>query len=120
MQVFKFGGASVKDADGVRNVLEVLKQFPNQKLAIVVSAMGKMTNTLERLAKAFFYKTENPETILDEVKKYHIDICHQLFSSSTHPIFIELENTFVELYWAIEDEPTHGFDFEYYQIAVGF
>jgi aspartate kinase len=117
MQVFKFGGASVKDADGVRNVLEVLKQFPNQKLAVVVSAMGKMTNTLERLAKAFFYKTENPETILDEVKKYHIDICHQLFSSSTHPIFIELENTFVELYWAIEDEPTHGFDFEYDQIV---
>ena len=117
MQVFKFGGASVKDAEGVKNVAEVLKQFPNQKIAVVVSAMGKTTNSLERLAKAFFYKTENAEIILEEIKKYHLDICHHLFANSSHPIFIELENTFVELYWAIEDAPTHGFDFEYDQIV---
>ena len=117
MQVFKFGGASVKDAEGVKNVAEVLKQFPNQKIAVVVSAMGKTTNSLERLAKAFFYKTENAEIILEEIKKYHVDICHHLFANSAHPIFIELENTFVELYWAIEDEPTHSFDFEYDQIV---
>jgi len=117
MQVFKFGGASVKDAEGVKNVAEVLKQFPNQKIAVVVSAMGKTTNSLERLAKAFFYKTENADLILEEVKKYHLDICHHLFANSSHPIFIELENTFVELYWAIEDEPTHSFDFEYDQIV---
>ena len=49
MQVFKFGGASVKDAEGVKNVAEVLKQFPNQKIAVVVSAMGKANNSLERL-----------------------------------------------------------------------
>ncbi len=117
MQVFKFGGASVKDSEGVKNVAEVLKQFPNQKIAVVVSAMGKTTNSLERLAKAFFYKTESAEIILEEVKKYHVDICHHLFANSSHPIFIELENTFVELYWAIEDEPTQGFDFEYDQIV---
>ena len=117
MQVFKFGGASVKDAEGVKNVVEVLKQFPNQKIAVVVSAMGKTTNSLERLAKAFFYKTENADIILEEVKKYHLDICHHLFANSSHPIFTELENTFVELYWAIEDEPTHSFDFEYDQIV---
>jgi len=117
MQVFKFGGASVKDAEGVKNVAEVLKQFPNQKIAVVVSAMGKTTNSLELLAKAFFYKTENAEIILEEIKKYHLDICHHLFANSSHPIFIELENTFVELYWAIEDEPTHSFDFEYDQIV---
>jgi aspartate kinase len=117
MQVFKFGGASVKDAEGVKNVAEVLKQFPNQKIAVVVSAMGKTTNSLERLAKAFFYKTENADIILEEVKKYHLDICHHLFANASHPIFIELENTFVELYWAIEDEPTHSFDFEYDQIV---
>jgi aspartate kinase len=83
----------------------------------VVSAMGKTTNSLERLAKAFFYKTENADIILEEVKKYHLDICQHLFANSSHPIFIELENTFVELYWAIEDEPTHSFDFEYDQIV---
>lgn len=117
MQVFKFGGASVKDADGIKNVAEVLKKFPNQKIAVVVSAMGKTTNALERLAKAFFYKTENAEVILEEIKTNHFVICKQLFGNDTHPIFTELENTFVELYWAIEDEPTHGFDFEYDQIV---
>jgi aspartate kinase len=117
MQVFKFGGASVKDADGVKNVVEVLKQFPDQKISVVVSAMGKTTNALERLTKAFFYKIENAEAVIEEIKKYHFDICQQLFPSTTHSIFTELENTFVELYWAIEDEPTHGYDFEYDQIV---
>ena len=117
MQVFKFGGASVKDAGGVKNVAEVLKQFPSQKISVVISAMGKTTNALERLAKAYFYKTENAESILEEIKAYHIDICNHLFPSTSHPIYNELENTFVELYWAIEDEPTQGFDFEYDQIV---
>ncbi len=117
MQVFKFGGASVKDAEGVKNVVEVLKQFPDQKISVIVSAMGKTTNALERLAKAYFYKTENADAILEEIKKYHLDICHQLFPNNAHAIYTELENTFVELHWAIEDEPTHGFDFEYDQIV---
>jgi aspartate kinase len=117
MQVFKFGGASVKDADGVKNVAEVLKQFPDQKISVVISAMGKTTNGLERLAKAYFYKTENAESILEEIKGYHFSICNQLFSNLSHPIYNELENTFVELYWAIEDEPTQSFDFEYDQIV---
>lgn len=117
MQVFKFGGASVKDAEGVKNVAEVLKQFHGQKITIVISAMGKMTNALERLANSFFNKTENAESVLEEIKKYHLDICQQLFPSASHSIYTALENTFVELYWAIEDEPTHGFDFEYDQIV---
>ncbi len=117
MQVFKFGGASVKDADGVKNVAEVLKQFPGEKTTVVISAMGKTTNALERLAKAFFYKTEDAEPVLEEIKAYHFDICHHLFPSPSHIIYTDLENTFVELHWAIEDEPTHGFDFEYDQIV---
>lgn len=117
MQVFKFGGASVKDAEGVKNVVEVLNYFPNDKLCVVISAMGKTTNSLERLAKAFFYKTENAEEILEEIKKAHYTICKELFKNSSHPIYTDLENTFVELHWSIEDEPTHSFDFEYDQIV---
>jgi aspartate kinase len=117
MQVFKFGGASVKDADGVKNVAEVLKQFPNEKLCVVISAMGKTTNALERLTKAFFYITENAEEILEEIKQAHYAICKKLFTNPSHPIYTDLENTFVELHWAIEDEPTHGYDFEYDQIV---
>lgn len=117
MQVFKFGGASVKDAQAIRNVADVLSLFPGTELAVVISAMGKTTNALEKLAHAFFYKTEDAEALLEEIKAYHLNICKELFSDSNHPIFTDLENTFVELHWAIEDEPTHGFDFEYDQIV---
>lgn len=117
MQVFKFGGASVKDAEGVKNVVEVLKLFPQQKVCVVVSAMGKTTNALERLVNVYFHKTENAELVLEEIKQFHLSICRELFPNENHPIYTELENTFVELYWAIEDEPTHSFDFEYDQIV---
>lgn len=117
MQVFKFGGASVKDAQAIRNVADVLSLFPDAELAVVISAMGKTTNALEKLAHAFFYKTEDAEALLEEIKAYHLNICKELFPDSHHAIFTELENTFVELHWAIEDEPTHGFDFEYDQIV---
>jgi aspartate kinase len=117
MQVFKFGGASVKDAEAVINVAKVLKQVhKDSKLCVVISAMGKTTNALEELTNAFFYHTGNPSLILDGIKKFHFDICNQLFSSTTHPIYQDLENTFVELHWSIEDEPTHSYDFEYDQI----
>jgi aspartate kinase len=117
MQVFKFGGASVKDAEAVINVAKVLKQVhKDSKLCVVISAMGKTTNALEELTNAFFYHTGNPSLILDGIKKFHFGICNQLFSSTTHPIYQDLENTFVELHWSIEDEPTHSYDFEYDQI----
>ena len=117
INVFKFGGASVKDAEGVKNLSLVLKKYPNNKLMIVVSAMGKTTNHLEQLAQAFFYKTANAEAILEEIKQVHFSICHDMFADKKHPIYNELENTFVELHWSIEDEPTHAFDFEYDQIV---
>lgn len=116
MQVFKFGGASVKDAEAVKNLAEVLKHFSNKKLCVVISAMGKTTNALEELANAFFYKSADANSILEGIKQFHFEICRQLFGSNSHPIYTDLENTFVELYWAIEDEPTHGYDFEYDQI----
>ena len=117
MKIFKFGGASVKDAAAVKNVVTILNRFPNENIIVVVSAMGKTTNALERLTDAFFYKKENTNEILTEIKKYHFDILEQLFGNKNHPIFDELNNTFVELEWAIEDEPTHSYNHEYDQIV---
>lgn len=117
MKVFKFGGASVKDASAVKNVGSILNHFPNEDIIVVISAMGKVTNALERLTDAFFYKKENAADVLNEIKKYHFDIVDQLFSNKQHPIYNELNNTFVELEWAIEDEPTHSYNHEYDQIV---
>lgn len=123
MKVFKFGGASVKDANGVKNVGAILKRYPNENIVVVVSAMGKVTNALERLTDAYFYASEKKQdqedavSVLNEIKKYHFDIIEQLFPDKNHPIYNEINNAFVELDWAIEEEPTHSYDHEYDQIV---
>ena len=79
MQVFKFGGASVKDAEAVKNVAEVLKQFPNQKLCVVISAMGKTTNAIEVVIKNYFDKSNELYASLQDIRKYHNQILLDLF-----------------------------------------
>ncbi|MGZ4055676.1 MAG: aspartate kinase [Bacteroidia bacterium] len=117
MKVFKFGGASVKDANAVKNVASILKRFPEENIIVVVSAMGKVTNALEKLTEAVFYKKENAANVLDEIKKYHFDIIEQLFPDKNHAIYNEISNTFVELDWAIDDEPTENYNYEYDKIV---
>lgn len=116
MLVFKFGGASVKDADGIVNLANVVKQYEGNELLIVVSAMGKTTNALEKITRAYVDGDENLHTYFDELKKYHYDIIEQLFNAN-HPIFDEVANTFVEIDWTIEDEPHDDYDFIYDQIV---
>lgn len=117
MHVFKFGGASVKDAAAVKNVAAILGHFPGQELIVVISAMGKTTNALERLTDAYFYKKENAADVLAEIRDYHFGIISQLFPDTQHPVYDELHNTFVELEWAIEDTPAQQYDREYDQIV---
>jgi aspartate kinase len=116
MLVFKFGGASVKDAEGVVNLANVVKKFDGSALLIVVSAMGKTTNALEKLAKAYFEGEESLHDVFDDIKKYHYGIMETLFDSPD-PVFDEVANTFVEIDWIIEDEPQDDFDFIYDQIV---
>ncbi len=117
MNVFKFGGASVKDEAAVRNLAKIAGNTPDEKLIVVISAMGKTTNALERLTDAFFYGHENTEVILKEIRDYHVGITEKLFPDSKHPIHTDLHNCLVELDWAIEDPPTHSYDCEYDQIV---
>jgi aspartate kinase len=117
MNVFKFGGASVKDATSVKNVAHILTHFATGNTIVVISAMGKVTNALERLANAVFYKNEDPNTILEEIRTYHFNIINELFPSPQHPVYNEIDNTFVELHWAIEDELTDNYNYEYDKIV---
>ncbi|MFN0274615.1 MAG: aspartate kinase [Chitinophagales bacterium] len=77
MKVFKFGGASVKDAAAVKNVAEIMSLFPGENIVIVISAMGKMTNALEELAE-LAYQKKDYKAQFDKVKKYHNDIIADL------------------------------------------
>ncbi|MCC8426265.1 aspartate kinase [Mucilaginibacter sp. UR6-11] len=116
MLVFKFGGASVKDAEGIINLAAVVGKYQNEQLLIVVSAMGKTTNALEQLTKAYVDQTNDLHDIYEGIKQYHYDIISQLFESG-HPVFDEVANTFVEIDWMIEDEPHDDYDFIYDQIV---
>lgn len=116
MLVFKFGGASVKDAGGIINLAKVVKKYNGQQLLIVVSAMGKTTNALERLTKAYIDQTDDMHDIFNEIKEYHYNILSELFEPS-HEVFDDVANTFVEIDWAIEDEPHDSYDFIYDQIV---
>jgi aspartate kinase len=117
MLVFKFGGASVKDAAGVENIARIVKKYSGQQLLIVVSAMGKTTNALEKLTKAYVEQAaDDLDAVYADIKEYHHNILKGLFEPS-HPIFNEVANTFVEIDWIIEDEPHDDYDFIYDQIV---
>ena len=116
MLVFKFGGASVKDAAGIINLAAIVKKYQDQPLLIVVSAMGKTTNALEKLTRAYIDGNNDLVDIFEEIKAYHYQIIRELFDTN-HPIFNEVANTFVEIDWAIEDAPHDDDDFIYDQIV---
>ncbi|RFZ84885.1 aspartate kinase [Mucilaginibacter terrenus] len=116
MLVFKFGGASVKDAAGVINLGKVVNSYAGNKILVVVSAMGKTTNALERLTTAYVNQQDDLNQIFDEIKEYHYSILSSLFAPG-HSVYDEVANTFVEIDWAIEDEPHDDFDFIYDQIV---
>ncbi|MDO8999165.1 MAG: aspartate kinase [Bacteroidota bacterium] len=117
MQVFKFGGASVKDADAVKNVAAILKKQANQSTIVVISAMGKTTNKLEQLVNAYFYKEGDIPTILNELKIFHLSILNQLIPTKNHTIYDDIENVFVELLWAIEEETSGSYNYHYDQLV---
>jgi len=100
MQVFKFGGASVKDADAVKNVAHIIKNFGDTKqLLVVVSAMGKTTNHLEKIFQKFLDKQEWKEE-LSRLYEYHFNICQKLFSEK-HLVFSTLDYYFLQLETAL-------------------
>lgn len=119
MLVFKFGGASVKSADAVRNIVDILKKY-TEEIVVVVSAMGKTTNALERIIEAFF---QRDETKLKEefnlLKEYHLEIVNGLFPDKGNKVYVDINDVFEDLADRIVQEPTLNFDFDYDQI-IGY
>lgn len=116
MQVFKFGGASINDVAAIKNLTSIVQNYQKDKLLIVVSAMGKTTNALEKLTAAYINQTEEVHAVFIGIKSYHQQIMAELFTP-TNPVFDEVENTFVEIDWLIEEEPHDDPDFIYDQIV---
>ncbi len=110
IEVYKFGGASVKDANGVKNLSTIVNQSKNKQLLIVISAMGRTTDALEKLTKAYFEGLDTVPEIFASIRASHEAIADELFQDKDHPVFNDIANTFVEIEWILEDEP---FDFDY-------
>lgn len=118
MRVFKFGGASVKDADAVRNVSTILNLFDGEKLAIVISAMGKTTNAMEAIAKAYWDRNQKAFIdLVEERRLFHLEIMDSLFESRENIIYDEVNTIFDDLLSTYESLVSENFDFEYDQIV---
>jgi aspartate kinase len=118
MLVFKFGGASVRDAEAIRNVASILSLYPGQKLTVVVSAMGKSTNKLEEIVTAL--ETKNHKLfvgLVDELEAFHKDIMAALFPEKHFKIYQTIEELFESLRTRFESVFSENKSFEYDQIV---
>jgi len=116
MRIFKFGGASVKDADGVKNVFDVLQKVGHEDVLIVISAMGKTTNALEIVIKNYFEKSNEFHASLQEVRKYHNQILLDLFDDEEHDVFFAVNSHFADLEYFLRSNKSPNYNFVYDQV----
>ena len=117
MRIFKFGGASVKDAEGIRNVHSVLQTVGFEDVLLVISAMGKTTNALEVVIKNYFEKSPELQSSIQEVKKYHNQILLDLFEDDKNAVFKDVNSLFSELDHFISQNKSPNYNFVYDQIV---
>ncbi|MDF2156919.1 aspartate kinase [Algoriphagus sp. CAU 1675] len=116
--VYKFGGASVKDAPAVKNIAEILRNRLRKNMLLVVSAMGKTTNSLEKLLELKLKGKDFSENS-SIIKDYHLGVCSELFDNG-HVIFAHLENLFIQLGKELERELTEKNYDEFYDRIIGY
>lgn len=119
MQIFKFGGASVKDAVGVRNVAKILEKVGYAHSLIVISAMGKTTNALEVVVNNYFKAPAQLPESLQTIKDFHYQIIRELFSDENHPVYWKVDGLFAELSSFLERNKSPKHSFVYDQV-IGF
>src|SRR5258705_63650 len=121
MKVFKFGGTSVNSVERIKNVGHILKFWSNEKIMVIVSAMGKTTNALEKVVDAFFAgKKEEALQLFEQVKKQHLTTAKYLLVTHYLPCEAQLKNFFTEAEWLLHDKPVRDYDYYYDQVdSVG-
>ncbi|MDR2222514.1 MAG: aspartate kinase [Flavobacteriaceae bacterium] len=117
MRVFKFGGASVRDAENVKNVCKVLQTVGCDNCLIIASAMGKTTNALETVVHNYFQNRFDLAESVDIVKNYHLDIVHELFPDTTHEIYQKLTELFEGITHFLLNNKSPNYNFVYDQIV---
>ena len=114
MKVFKFGGASINSIERIQNVATIIESFAGEKLLIIISAMGKTTNALEKVAEAFYLgDKEKAIALFHQIKEEHLSVLTQLNSTSGNI----LSDLFTEVEWLLYDRPVREYDYYYDQIV---
>ncbi|WP_340154571.1 aspartate kinase [uncultured Winogradskyella sp.] len=119
MRVYKFGGASVKDADGVKNLAKVLQTTGYDNTLVVVSAMGKTTNKMELVIKNYFENKDELQSAIHEVIKCHNDILVDLFDNNRHQVFTVVKALFDELNTFFKSNKSSDYNYVYDQV-IGY
>jgi aspartate kinase len=117
MRIFKFGGASVKDAAGIKNVHDVLQKVGFEDVLLVVSAMGKTTNALEVVIKNYFEKSSALQASVQEVIKYHNQVLIDLFEDEKSSVFVAVNALFADLNYFLNHNKSPNYNFVYDQIV---
>ena len=116
MKIFKFGGASVKNAEAIKNVAAIVKQYGGNKLLVVVSAMGKTTNAIELIISRYRSGEDFTET-LALLKSFHKDIMSALFSPDS-VVYEKVDALFNALEDQLHKEPTDVFEYDYDRLTA--
>ncbi|MBQ4818936.1 aspartate kinase [Aquimarina sp. MMG016] len=117
MRVFKFGGASVKDAKGVRNLVRVLQEVGHSDLVVIVSAMGKMTNAFEKVVDHYVDNSDELVFSINSIKIYHQEILEELFSNKQHPVFDKIKKLFEDFNTTLDRNKSTQYDYIYDQVV---
>jgi len=115
-RVFKFGGASIRDIEQIKNVGRILLTFNEENLVVVFSAMGKVTNMLEDVVDSYIKRTDVCISKLNKVKDFHLFILEGLFDKD-HDIYNKINNLFLEIEWVLEVDPNEDSAYYYDQIV---
>jgi aspartate kinase len=119
MRIFKFGGASVKDAEGVRNLVKVLEEVGHENTLLIVSAMGKTTNAMEKIVNSYFGDKNEQSGATQEVIEYHDSILDELFQKKNHPVYDNVKMLFEEVRGFLAWNKSPNYNFVYDQV-VGY
>ncbi|HKB43758.1 MAG TPA: aspartate kinase [Chitinophagaceae bacterium] len=118
MKVFKFGGASVNSVERIKNLGDILRQFSHEKIMVVVSAMGKTTNALEKVVDAFYNQNkEQALQLFEQVKQQHLTTAKYLLVIHYLACEEQLKNFFTEVEWLLHDKPVRSYDYYYDQVV---
>ncbi len=118
MFVFKFGGASINNIERIKNTANIIKDNASQKLLVVISAMGKTTNALEKIAEAYFDGRKDDALLLfEQVKANHLEVVKYLLVTNWKAAEDQLKNFFTEIEWMLHDKPVRQYDYYYDQIV---